>query len=162
MSCGGEKPHQEERETWTFEQLEVTGYSVIAAKRFTNRYKWHFVDSQIDMCAPRRAKIVDRGLADALAARGEALRAEALAHVARAGYATASTIYWRPNPSDRPGTDRRKEGRGTKCPSFRPPPFGLEAGAQPDDEIPPAPQPRIPDRKSRAAGKSGVRRGEPG
>ena len=35
------------------------------------------------MCSPRLARIADRGLADALAKRGEALRAEALAYVAR-------------------------------------------------------------------------------
>jgi len=66
------------------DHLEASGYRVIAAKRFANRYKERFVNSQIDMCAPRLARIADRSLADALTARGEALRAEALAIVASA------------------------------------------------------------------------------
>ncbi len=79
----GEQPYREYPAQWTVDHLEASGYRVIAAKRFANRYKERFVNSQIDMCAPRLARIADRGLAGALAARGEALRAEALAHVVR-------------------------------------------------------------------------------
>lgn len=77
----GEQPYREYPSQWTVDHLEASGYRVIAAKRFANRYKHRFVNSQIDMCAPRLAKIADRSLAAALAARGEALRAEALALV---------------------------------------------------------------------------------
>ena len=83
LLLAGEQPYREYPAQWTVDHLEASGYRVIAAKRFANRYKERFVDSQIDMCAPRLAKIADHGLAYALAARGEALRAEALAHVAR-------------------------------------------------------------------------------
>jgi len=85
LLLAGEQPYREYPAQWTVDHLEASGYRVIAAKRFANRYKERFVDSQIDMCAPRLAKIIDRALAESLAARGEALRAEALAHVARAG-----------------------------------------------------------------------------
>lgn len=83
LLLAGEQPYREYPAQWTVDHLEASGYRVIAAKKFANRYKERFVDSQIDMCAPRLAKIADRGLANALGARGEALRAEALAHVAR-------------------------------------------------------------------------------
>lgn len=78
LLLAGEQPYREYPSQWAVDHLEASGYRVIAAKRFVNRYKERFVNSQIDMCAPRLAKIADRGLADALAARGEALRAEAL------------------------------------------------------------------------------------
>lgn len=84
LMLAGEQPYREYPAQWAVDHLEASGYRVIAAKRFANRYKERFVNSQIDMCAPRLAKIADRGLAAALAARGEALRAEALAHVASA------------------------------------------------------------------------------
>ena len=84
LLLAGEQPYREYPAQWAVDHLEASGYRVIAAKRFANRYKERFVNSQIDMCAPRLAQIADRGLAGALAARGEALRAEALAHVASA------------------------------------------------------------------------------
>jgi len=85
LLLAGEQPYREYPAQWAVDHLEASGYRVVAAKRFANRYKERFVNSQIDMCAARLAKLADRGLAEALAARGEALRAEALAHVASAG-----------------------------------------------------------------------------
>ena len=79
LLLAGEQPYREYPSQWAVDHLEASGYRVIAAKRFANRYKERFVNSQVDMCAPRLAKIADRDLAAALAARGEALRAEALA-----------------------------------------------------------------------------------
>jgi len=84
LLLAGEQPYREYPSQWVVDHLEASGYRVIAAKRFANRYKERFVNSQIDMCAPRLARIADRSLADALTARGEALRAEALAIVASA------------------------------------------------------------------------------
>ena len=81
LLLAGEQPYREYPAQWAVDHLGASGYRVIAAKRFANRYKDRFVNSQIDMCAPRIAKLADRGLAEALVARGEALRAEALAHV---------------------------------------------------------------------------------
>lgn len=84
LLLAGEQPYREYPAQWAVDHLEASGYRIIAAKRFANRYKERFVNSQIDMCAPRLAKLADRSLADALAARGEALRSQALAHIARA------------------------------------------------------------------------------
>lgn len=84
LLLAGEQPYREYPSQWAVDHLEASGYRVIAAKRYANRYKERFVNSQMDMCAPRLAKIADRGLAKMLAARGEALRAEALALVASA------------------------------------------------------------------------------
>ena len=85
LLLAGEQPYREYPAQWAVDHLEASGYRVIAAKRFANRYKDRFVNSQIDMCAPRLARIADRDLSTALEMRGEALRAEALAHVAREG-----------------------------------------------------------------------------
>lgn len=85
LLLAGEKPYREYPAQWAVDHLEASGYRVIATKRFANRYKQRFVDSQIDMCAPRLAKLADRDLARVLEAQGEALRAEALAHIEREG-----------------------------------------------------------------------------
>jgi hypothetical protein len=85
LLLAGEQPYREYPAQWTADHLEASGYRVIAAKRFANRYKQRFVNSQIDMCAPRLAKVADRDLARTLAARGEALRAKALDWIEREG-----------------------------------------------------------------------------
>jgi len=85
LLLAGEQPYREYPSQWAVDHLEASGYRVIAAKRFANRYKQRFVNSQIDMCTPRIAKIADRMLAISLAARGETLRAEALAYIEREG-----------------------------------------------------------------------------
>jgi len=81
----GEQPYREYPAQWVVDHLEASGYRVAAAKRFANRYKQKFVNGQIDMCAPRLAKIADRDLARTLAARGEALRSQALDRIASQG-----------------------------------------------------------------------------
>lgn len=85
LLLAGEQPYREYPAQWVVDHLEASGFRVSAAKRFANRYKQKFVDGQIDMCAPRLAKIADRELARTLTARGEALRAEALDRIAREG-----------------------------------------------------------------------------
>lgn len=80
-----DKPYREYPAQWVVDHLEASDFRVIAAKRFPIRYKERFVNSQIDMCAPRLAKLADRALAKALTARGEELRARALDHIAREG-----------------------------------------------------------------------------
>jgi hypothetical protein len=85
LLLAGEQPYREYPAQWAADHLEASGYRVIAAKRFANRYKQRFVNSQIDMSAPRLAKIADPVLAASLAARGEALRAEAMAYIEREG-----------------------------------------------------------------------------
>lgn len=81
----GEMPYREYPSDWTVEHLEKAGFAVVAVERFAIRYKERFVNSQIDMCAPRLAKLQDRALAEALTRRGEALRQEALAMIAAEG-----------------------------------------------------------------------------
>lgn len=85
LLLAGEQPYREYPAQWAVDHLEASGYRVIAAKRFANRYKRRFVNSQIDMCGPRLAKIADRDLAHALVLRGEALRAAALEQIEREG-----------------------------------------------------------------------------
>ena len=85
LLLAGEKPYREYPAQWVIEHLRASGFRLINAEHFAIRYKAHFVNSQIDMCAPRLAKLTDRALAEALHAQGESLRAEALALVARDG-----------------------------------------------------------------------------
>lgn len=80
-----DSPYREYPAQWVADHLEASGYRVIAAKHFPIRYKARFVNSQIDMCAPRLAKLADRTLAGALHRRGEDLRARALDFIAREG-----------------------------------------------------------------------------
>lgn len=81
----GDRPYREYPAQWVVDHLEGSGLRLVAAKRFPIRYKERFVNSQIDMCGPRLAKLADRPLADALTARGEELRRRALDHIAREG-----------------------------------------------------------------------------
>lgn len=81
----GETPYREYPAQWVAEHLEASGYRVTASKRFPIRYKARFVNSQIDMCAPRLAAMADRALADALRKRGEILRERALALIEAEG-----------------------------------------------------------------------------
>ncbi len=80
-----ETPYREYPAQWVADHLEASGYRVTASKRFPIRYKARFVNSQIDMCAPRLAAMADRALADALKAKGETLREAALALIAAEG-----------------------------------------------------------------------------
>lgn len=82
LLLAGEIPYREYPAHWAADHLEQSGFAVIAARHFPIRYKERFVNSQIDMCKPRLAKLEDRLLAEALLARGETLRQKALAMVA--------------------------------------------------------------------------------
>lgn len=81
----GELPYREYPLDWVLAHLRAAGFRVTDVRRFPIRYKARFVNSQIDMCASRLAKIEDRTLAAALHARGEALRERALALIEREG-----------------------------------------------------------------------------
>lgn len=89
----GDMPYREYPAQWVVEHLEASGYRIVAAKRFPIRYKARFVNGQIDMCAPRQARLADRSLASALAAKGDELRARALDHIAREGYLRLGDDY---------------------------------------------------------------------
>lgn len=81
----GDRPYREYPAQWVVDHLEASGFEVIAAKRFPIRYKEPFVNSQIDMCGPRLARLANPALADALRTKGEALRAKAIEHITREG-----------------------------------------------------------------------------
>jgi hypothetical protein len=85
LLLAGEQPYREYPAEWVAEQLARVGFEVVEARRFPIRYRARFVDSQIDMALMRLAKVADRGLADALQARGEALRQAALEVAAQEG-----------------------------------------------------------------------------
>lgn len=81
----GDLAYREFPSEWVLEQITAAGFRTIDVRHFPIRYKARFVNSQIDMCASRLARLTDRALAQALHARGEALRQEALALIARDG-----------------------------------------------------------------------------
>ncbi|MET0249510.1 MAG: hypothetical protein ABW164_07260 [Sphingobium sp.] len=81
----GDLVYREFPSEWVLEQLTAARFRVTAVHHFPIRYGARFIDSQIDMCASRSARLNDRTLADALHARGEALRHEALALASREG-----------------------------------------------------------------------------
>lgn len=85
LLLSGERPYREYPAQWVTDHVEAAGFRVLAARRFAIRYKERFVNSQIDMCAPRLAGLADRVLADALTRRGEDIRSRALAMVKAEG-----------------------------------------------------------------------------
>ncbi|MFC3076627.1 class I SAM-dependent methyltransferase [Phenylobacterium terrae] len=82
LLLAGDRPYREYPAEWVLAQLDRAGFAVIEARRFPIRYKAAFVDSQIDMALMRLPALPDPALAEALRARGEALRRAGLAAVA--------------------------------------------------------------------------------
>ena len=80
LLLSGEPPFREYPAAWVVEELARCGLRVIEAGGFPIRYKPGFVESQIAMALMRLDGLPDPGLAAALRARGEALRAAALRH----------------------------------------------------------------------------------
>lgn len=85
LLLAGERAYREYPMAWVIARLEAAGFRVTASRHFPIRYKARFVNGQIDMCAPRLARLEDRTLADAMTARGEALRMSGLAMVEAEG-----------------------------------------------------------------------------
>lgn len=79
LLLAGERPYREYPMQWVLDRMTAAGFRVTAARRFPIRYKARFVNSQIDMCAPRIARLGDPALATALTLRAEDLRSRALA-----------------------------------------------------------------------------------
>lgn len=75
-----ETPYREYPAEWAVNHLAASGFRVIEARRFPNRYRDTWINSQLNMGLRRLPKLADRALASALADHAEALRAEALAH----------------------------------------------------------------------------------
>lgn len=85
LLLAGEQPYREFPAEWAACQLARAGFRIIAGRRFPTRYKAGFVNSQIDMAQMRLLSLENAALAAALAEEGEALRRQALAHIAREG-----------------------------------------------------------------------------
>ena len=83
LLLAGERPYREYPMQWVLDRMTAAGFRVTAARRFPIRYKARFVNSQIDMCAPRIARLGDPALAAALTRRAEDLRSRALAFAER-------------------------------------------------------------------------------
>lgn len=85
LVLAGEQPYREYPAQWVVDHLEAARFRVLSAERFPIRYKARFVNSQIDMCTPRLAKLADRRLAEALMKRGDELRSRALTLIEQEG-----------------------------------------------------------------------------
>lgn len=85
LLLSGDMPYREYPARWVADQLKRAGFTIGSVRHFSILYKERFVNTQIDMCAPRIAALPDRTLAAALTARGEALRSEALSVIAAEG-----------------------------------------------------------------------------
>lgn len=74
-----EAPYREYPAEWAVNALTAAGFRVTEARRFPNRYRETWINSQLNMGLRRLPKLADRALASALADHAEALRAEGLA-----------------------------------------------------------------------------------
>jgi len=81
----GDVPYREYPAQWVVDQLKIASFTVQSVKHFDIRHKARFVNAQIDLCKSGLERLADRSLAQALSARGETLRAEALALVEAEG-----------------------------------------------------------------------------
>lgn len=80
-----ETPYREYPAEWAVDQLEQAGFTVLSARRFANRYRARWVNSQLDMALRRLPRLADRTVATALANRIEAVRAGSIALCETAG-----------------------------------------------------------------------------
>ncbi len=71
-----EAPYREYPAEWTARTLDQSGFEVVSARRFPNRYHEKWIHGQLDMAIRRLGK-VDPGLAQRLATRIQDLRYEA-------------------------------------------------------------------------------------
>lgn len=74
-----EAPYREYPAEWALNALSAAGFRVTEARRFPNRYREAWINSQLNMGLRRLPKLADRALASALAANAESLRTQALA-----------------------------------------------------------------------------------
>lgn len=78
LLLAGETPYREYPAEWTVTRLEADGYRVLSARRFSNRYKARWINSQLDMALRRTGRVEDVALAEALRGRIRTLRESAL------------------------------------------------------------------------------------
>ena len=90
---GNGLPYREYPAGWVVDNLHMSGFKVRNVKHFDIRYKSLFVKAQIDIATSMLGSLTDRDLAQALTARGEALRTEALELIKAEGAICAGRNY---------------------------------------------------------------------
>lgn len=86
LLLSGELPYREYPSAWVLDQLKRSGFKPRSIKRFETRYKARFVNTQINLSLEALRRVSDQNTVAALSAKGEALRAEALAMIATDGW----------------------------------------------------------------------------
>ena len=81
----GQRPYREYPAQWVVDNLQRSGFAVRKMKHFTIGFKKRFVNAQIDLVMPGLQTLEDRTLANALIARGEALRCSAFDLIEKEG-----------------------------------------------------------------------------
>ena len=78
LLLAGETPYREFPAEWVVSSLRASGYRVLSARRFGNRYRAAWVNGQLDMAARRLAKLPDSSLAAAMGLWVETMRGRSL------------------------------------------------------------------------------------
>jgi len=81
----GGMPYREYPLSWVVDQLRLSGFAIRATKHFNIRYKELFVNAQINIAVNGLEKLPDQALVQALNARADNLRAEALEIISEEG-----------------------------------------------------------------------------
>ena len=82
LLLAGERPYREYPMDWMLRHLHAAGFQVLEAKRYAIRYGERFINSQLNMCDQRLARLRDRSLAIAMSGHVAQLRDRALAYAA--------------------------------------------------------------------------------
>src|SRR5690606_6664644 len=85
LLLAGERPYREYPMDWMLRHLKQAGFRVLDAQRYGIRYGERFINSQLDMCDQRLARLRDRSLAVVMSAHVAQLRERALAYAAAEG-----------------------------------------------------------------------------
>lgn len=79
LLLAGERPYREYPADWVVRHLQQAGFRVLDMQRYGIRYGARFIDSQLDMCDQRLARLRDRSLAVSLSTHVAELRQRARA-----------------------------------------------------------------------------------
>lgn len=78
LLLSGETPYREYPAEWVVNALQASGYRVLSARRFANRYRETWVNGQLDMAKRRLVKLPDSALAAAMGLMIETMRGSSL------------------------------------------------------------------------------------
>jgi hypothetical protein len=78
LLLAGETPYREYPAEWVMNALQASGYRVLSARRFANRYREAWVNGQLDMATRRLVKLPDSALAAAMGLMIETMRGSSL------------------------------------------------------------------------------------